>query len=84
MLIQEISFNAGDSERSASAHISIDGKEYLLVGGRGSVTVVAGRVWINSRRSFGRTFWKAEELVSHYKRHGAELLRYANRLTRLA
>jgi hypothetical protein len=82
MLIQEIKLTAGDAQSCPMIHISIDGKEYMLLSsGRGSVTVIAGRQWINSRRTLGKTFWKAADLTANYKKHGAELLAYANRLT---
>ena len=80
MAILEIDYHAGDSDRAPMAHIQIDGMAYMLLGGRGSVTVIAGR-WINDRRSLGKTFWTPAALAEHYKRHGSILLEYANRLT---
>lgn len=80
MLIREIAFHLAEPGRSAMAHLEIDGREYLITGGKSSVTVYVGR-WIGSTNAQGRTFWEPAEIVKHYKRHGEELLRYANRLT---
>lgn len=80
MLVREIDYHAGSFDRSPMAHVEIDGAEYLIVGGRGYVTVLAGRQWIKSRRALGRTFWSPAELAGHYRQHGEVLLGYANRV----
>ena len=80
MLIREIAYRPSlTKEGAAMVHLDIDGAEYMIVAGSRSVTIIAGR-WINDRRSLGRTFWKPFEIVNHYKRHGSELLRQANRI----
>lgn len=80
MLIQEIE-NRTDEKGNAFVHLSIDGKEYLILGGAlsKSVTVACGR-WIDDMRSIGKTFFSLESLRVHYKRHGNELARYAERM----
>lgn len=80
MLIREIDFHAGDSERAAMAHIEVDGKrEYMIIGGRGSVTILTGR-WIRDRRALGKTFWNLQEIQDHYKRDGAVIIEYSARV----
>lgn len=62
------------------AHLQIDGTEYMLLGGNRSVTVLSGR-WCHDRRAVGKTFQTPADLQGNYRRHGEELVRYANRLT---
>ena len=80
MLIQEIALTHAEPGKAATAHLQIDGKEYMLLGSRLGVTVLCGR-WCHDRRALGKSFYSPENLVSHYRKHGAELLRYANRIT---
>ncbi len=80
MLIREIALTHATPSRAAMAHLEIDGTEYMLLGCTHSVTVLAGR-WCHSRRALGKTFHSPQDLARHYKRHGGELLCYANRIT---
>lgn len=61
------------------AHIQIDGREYLMIGGTAWVTVLAGK-WITNRRALGKTFHRLGELARHYKQDGATLAAYAAKL----
>ncbi len=82
-MIREIEISSGTADSCPMAHIEIDGTEYMLCGGTGCVSVIAGRLWIHSRRTMGKTFWSLCELVSHYRRHGKELAEYAVRVATL-
>lgn len=79
--ILEIESKPAGEFSCAMVHISIDGKEYMLVGSRHSVTVIAGKLWISSRRTLGKTFHKPADLLAHYKKHADILLEYANKVT---
>ena len=82
MMIREIALTTATPGRAATAHLEIDGMEYMLLACRSFVTVLRGR-WCNDRRALGKTFHRPADLAAHYKRgHGEELLRYANRLTK--
>lgn len=80
MIIQEIALTRATPDRAAKAHLNIDGTEYMLLGGKASVTVLSGR-WCSDRRALGKTFFSPETLAANYRRHGEELIRYANRVT---
>lgn len=80
MTIREINLTHATADRSAMAHLEIDGMEYMLLGGKSSVTVMSGR-WCHDRRALGKTFHNPAALQSNYRRHGEELIRYANRIT---
>jgi hypothetical protein len=79
MHIREISFTLATPVCAASAHFEIDGTEYLITAGKETVNVYAGR-WIHDRRGVGKTFQSPEQLAGHYKKHGSEILRFANRI----
>lgn len=79
MQIQEIEISQGDEKHSSKAHIRIGTQEFMLLGSRNSVTVLAGR-WCQDRRALGKTFYQRDELVAHYK-HGAILAEYADKIT---
>lgn len=80
MLIREIKLTTATADRAAMAHLEIDGTEYMLLGGKTSVTVLSGR-WCHDRRALGKTFQSPAALQENYRKHGAELVRYANRIT---
>lgn len=84
MTILEIAMKPATQDSVASAHIDVDGKQYLILAGRSWVTVLAGRQWINSRRALGRTFHSMTELVANYRRHGRVIGEYAAKLATLA
>jgi len=80
MTILELNIHPATADTCSQAHVSIDGKEYLVLGStNGSVTVLTG-AWITNRRALGRTYWSAAALLAAYKRHGAILLEYAERM----
>lgn len=79
MIVREIRFSLGDVGRSPAAHIEVDGVEYMILGGRSSVTILSGR-WCHDRRATGKTFRSVADVVSHYKRHGEEIAKYVSRL----
>lgn len=65
-------------------HVSIDGKEYMLLCSgvmRRSVTVLVGR-WINDRRALGKTYWKLSDFLNAYKKHGRILVEYVRKLAK--
>lgn len=80
MMIREISLTVATQDRAAMAHLEIDGVEYMLLGCKASVTVLSGR-WCRDRRALGKTFRTPADLQRNYRRHGDELVRYANRIT---
>ena len=82
MGIIEITSHAADSERCAMFHIAVNGTEYMIIGGTGSVTVLVGK-WINDRRALGKTFWTAADLLANYKRDGRIVLEYARKIANL-
>ena len=78
----ELDRHGADETTAAMVRLMVNDKEYMLIGGNGSVTVLVGR-WINDRRALGRTFWSEAALRENYKRDGAVLVEYARQLTAL-
>lgn len=79
--ILEIRINPnGTATSSPVAHFSIDGREYMICGGRSSVTIFTGK-WVNDRRALGKTFHSPESLQASYKRDGKIIREYADQLT---
>ena len=80
MNVLEIEISPKKSDSCAMAHFAVDGTEYMVLAGGHSVSVVAGKLWINSRRSMGKCFHNIGEIETHYKKHGKIIREYADRL----
>jgi hypothetical protein len=80
MIVREIEMTQRTPQRAATIHIEIDEVGYFIIGSRHSVTVLYDK-WMNRRWARGKTFFSASELAKHYKKHGQEVAKYANRVT---
>lgn len=69
--------NSSDSARSAMIEVDISSgdtvRSYIVIASlSGSFTIYYDK-WINSRRSCGKTFWKLDDVRTHYRQHGETL-----------
>lgn len=78
MMIQELFIGPCTKDKAASAHLIIDKTEYVICTCGSYVNVYTGRAI--RLRTAGKCFWNVEEIATHYKKHGPQLLEYARKL----